>query len=208
MLAVLALFLTLGCVVSACQCRGNWVQFSRRKKRFLIPAALSLVAAYAFMLLSGWHFTSPVVNEITGSIATGCYTLLVLVTLFRPKPLTYSLTALLLLPVPIALLGLPLAARTQGPVKTDHISGTLFVDKVPWDTGALDSGTTLLIYDKPRSLPFIQHSLRTIILNDSKCVSSKAFVLLQADGRHILARCPLYEHQGAQGFHDFLVPIF
>ena len=210
MLAAFSLLMIFVCFVAACHIRSRWALVSRRTKSLLIFAAWLLVAAYGFMLSTGWRFTSPLANEIVGSATVGAYTLLVLlVTLMRPKPLTYSLAALLLLPVPAALAWLPLTARDPGPVETSYIAGTLFVKKFHWDAGAMgSSGTTLLIYDKPRFIPFIEHSLQRVVFDDAKCSSDKAFVMLEADGRHVLARCPWHEYQHRQGFHDFLVPLF
>ena len=71
----------------------------------------------------------------------GAYSLLVLLlALFRPKPLFYSLMFLLLLPVPAALVWLPLSGHSQGEIQTEHITGSLFVDKVHWDAGLLRQG--------------------------------------------------------------------
>jgi len=107
------------------------------------------------MLCTRWYFASPAANEILGAIAVGGYSLLVLLlTFFRPKPLFYGLTCVLLIPAAAALVVLPLAAHTQGDTQTGHIAGALFVDKVPWDAGAMgSSGTTLLIYEIPN--PFL-----------------------------------------------------
>jgi len=69
------------------------------------------------------------------------------------------------------------------------------------------SGTTLLIYEKPLFAPFIKHNLRTVVFDDSKCVSAEAFAVLQPDLRHVLARCPWPEYLHKAGFPDFLVPL-
>lgn len=69
-------------------------------KSFPMLAASSLVAAYTFMLFTGWHFTSALANEIVGSVTVGAYSL-------------------------------------SGPIETEHIAGTLFVNKVRWDAGAM-----------------------------------------------------------------------
>jgi len=196
-------------IMGACKLRINWMQFARRRKSALILASGSLVGGYAFMLVTNWAFTPPLVNEMIGCLATGGYSLLVsLLTLFRPKRLLRGVAFLLLLPVAAALVVLPLSAYSQGQIQTQHITGTLFVDKVPWDAGAIgSSGTTLFIYEKPRFVPFIQHILQVVIFDDSKCVSAEAFVVLQPDLRHVLARCPWPEYQHKEGFHDFLVPL-
>jgi hypothetical protein len=161
------------------------------------------------MLATSWAFTSRFANEMIGCLATGAYSLLVsLLTLFRPKLLLRGVAFLLLLPVMAALVVLPLSAYSQGRIQTQHITGNLFMDKVPWDAGAMgSSGTTLFIYEKPRLVPFIQHILQTVIFDDSECVSAEAFVVLQSDLRHVLARCPWPEYQHKEGFHDFLVPL-
>ncbi len=151
MLAVVSLILV--CFVGACKCRGHWAQFSCRVKLLLVLAASLVVAAYAFLLITGWHFASTLANEIVGSVAVGGYCFLVLlVTLFRPKPLAYCLGALLLLVFPVALVWLPLLARDPGPAKTEHIEGTLFVRHCRWDAGAFgSSGASLVIYRKSGS---------------------------------------------------------
>src|SRR6188768_3521333 len=177
MLPGLTVLMILVSVTSACKLHINWMQLSRRTKLVLIFASASLVAGYASMLVTGWASTFPLVNEIVGSLATGAYSLLVLLlTLLRPKLLFRGVVFLLLLPVAAALLVLPLSAYSQGQIRTEHITGTLFVDKIPWDAGALgSSGTTLLIYEKPRFVPFIRHNLTRVIFDDSECVSADAF---------------------------------
>lgn len=111
--------------------------------------------------------------------------------------------------MPAAFVWLPLSASGRSHTRTDHVTGTLFVDKVPWNAGAIgSSGTTLVIYDRPRLVPFIEHRLQLVVFDDSKCLSNAAFVVFQADGRHVLARCPWPEYEHRQGFHDFLVPIY
>lgn len=161
------------------------------------------------MLYRGWICTSALVNEALGAMAVGGYSLLVLLlTLFQPKILTRSLAALLLLPVPIAAVVLLLAC-SPGPIKTRLIAGELFVDQVRWDAGAMgSSGTTLLLYQKPRFAPFLEHHLQRVVFNDSKCRADEAFVVLQPDKRHVLARCPWPEYSRKAGFHDFLVPLY
>jgi hypothetical protein len=190
--------------------RLNWTRFSRRTKRHLLLVSAVTVVTYTAMLASHWRFSSPVVNEILGSLAVGSYSLLVvLMTLLRPKLLFYGLVTLLILVVPMALVVLPLSAYTQGSIKTEHIAGNLYFDKLPWDAGAMgSSGTTLLIYERPASVPFMVHDLQRVVFDDGKCISNKALVLLQTDGRHVLARCPWPEYEHKQGFHDFLVPLF
>ena len=202
--------MALGGVVGAGLCRTHWANFSRLAKINVPLGGGSFIAVYVFMAFSGWGFTSALANELVGSIAVGGYTLLaLLMTRFRPKPLAYCLAIILLLPVPVALLWLPLLAHSQGPIVTEHISGTLFVEKVRWDAGAMgSSGTTLIISDKPRFVPFVEHRFRKINFNDTVCLSRKAFVVLQPDARHVLARCPWPEYQHKDGFHDFLVPLY
>ncbi len=199
--------MALVCLACACQLRRRWEYFSRRKRSFLLPACSTLVLAYAFMRITGWHFASLVADEMVGSLALGGYALLVLLlTLLRSKWVAYSATGLLLLAVPCALIWLPLSAYSQFPIETEHIAGTLFVKKIRWDAGAMgSSGINFLIYDKP--VPFAEHGLQTVIFDDRKCISANAFLVLQPDGRHVLARCPWYEYQHRQGFHDFLVPL-
>ena len=197
-------------VVGAGWCRHRWAPFSPRTKLSLMLTAVILVATYAAMVVTGWHLTSPLANEVLGSLAVGAYSLLVLLlTLLRPKPLSWGLVFPLLLAVPIALVWLPLTAVSQGPIITEQIAGNLYFDKVPWDAGAMgSSGTTLLIYERPANMPFIRHSLQRVVFDDAKCESDRAFVVVQADARHALARCPLREDEHKQGFHDFRVPLF
>ena len=125
MLPALTVLMILVSVRGACKLRIDWIHLSRRTKLVLIFASGSLVAGYASMLVTGWASTSPLVNQIVGSLATGAYSLLVLLlTLFRPKLLFWGLVFLLLLPVAAALLVLPLSAYSQGQIKTEHITGT------------------------------------------------------------------------------------
>jgi hypothetical protein len=189
-------------------CRVRWADLSRLVRFALMDASALLVSAYAFMAFSGWGFMSPVANEMVGATAVGGYALLaLLITRLRPKALAYCAAVVLFLPVTVALVWLPmLASPPQFPIKTEPIAGTLYVRKVRWDAGAMgSSGTNLFIYDRPRSVPFVQHMLREVVFDDAKCQSSEAFVVLQADGRHVLARCP---YGDKVGFHDFLVPLF
>jgi hypothetical protein len=208
MLAVLTMIMIIVCFAQACKLRGRWVQLSRRAKSSLLISASFLVVVYTSMIATRWIFVSPWVNEIVGSAAVGSYSLLVLLlTLFRPKIATYSLAAILLLVLPVALVLLPLAGFSQFPIKTEHLAGSLFVKKVHWDAGAVgSSGTTLQIYQKPRFAPFIEHNLQSVRFDDAWCKSDKSFLELQRDRKHVLARCPWHDPE-RQGFHDFLVPI-
>jgi hypothetical protein len=210
MLSALTVLMILVSVTRAFKLRLDWRQLSRRTKSALLSASGLLVAVYVSMLATGWATHSALVNVIVGSLAVGAYSLVVLLlTLFRPKLLFAGVALLLLLPVAAAFVVLPLSAYSQGQIKTEHVAGTLFVEKIPWDEGALgSSGTTLLIYETPRFVPFIRHNLVTVVFDDSNCVSTEAFAVLQPDLRHVLARCPWYEYQQKEGFHEFLVPIF
>src|SRR5215469_13754404 len=159
------------------------------------------------MVWSRFHFASAAVNEILGSLAVGGYTLpILLLTFLRPRTLFYALVSLLLLVVPVEMVMLPLSAISQGPIKTEHIEGNLYFDKIPWDADALgSSGTTLSIYEKAAVIPFVRHDLQRVVFDDAKCLSEKALVVLQPDRRHALARCPWpqYEHRRASTTSSF-----
>src|SRR5258708_5901614 len=100
MLVVITPLLVLLCMIGAGWCRVAWGGLSWRKKTLSVFAASSSVTIYTFSVLTGWHFTSTLADEIMGALAVGGYSLLItLLTLFRPKPLTQSVGALLLLPV-------------------------------------------------------------------------------------------------------------
>jgi len=209
-LAIATVFMIVVSVVGAGRCRSRWAQFSVRVKWSLTLGAAMSVGTYVAMLATRWRSASPLAGELLGSLAVGAYSLLVLLlTLFRPKPLFYGLVFVLLLALPIALVWLPLAASSQGPIRTEHITADLYFDKVHWDAGAMgSSGTTLLIYRRPSQAPFIEHDLQRVVFDDAKCESDGAFIVLQTDGRHALARCPWHEYDHRQGYHDFLVPLF
>ena len=210
MLALATVVMTVASVWLGLLCRANWTRYSRPTKLRRLLVSSVAVATYTAMLMSHWRFSSPLANEILGSLAVGSYVLLaVLLSLLRPKLLFHAFVVLLLLAVPIAMVVLPWSAISQGPRRTEQVAGSLYVDKVPWDAGALgSSGTTLMIYQRSAFLPFMVHDLQRVVFDDAKCVSDKAFVVLQPDGRHVLARCPWPEHASQQGFHDFLVPLF
>jgi hypothetical protein len=209
-LAAVSLLLILGCFVSACSCRARWADLSPSTRFILALFAAGVAGLYAFMLCTGWSSTSALINESIGALAVGGYSLLILLlTLFHPKILTWLVTTVLLLPVPVAFVLLPLSAPSGGTIAPEHVVGNLYVDKVHWDAGAMgSSGTTLLLYEKPRLVPFVKHHLQRIVFDDAKCLSDKAFVILQPDRRHVLARCPWPEYLHKEGFHDFLVPLY
>ena len=171
--------------------------------------AAGVVALYAFMICTGWISTSALINELIGALAVGGYSLLILLlTLFRPKTLMRIVATVLFLPVLVALVLLPLSAQSSGAIASEHVAGDLYVDKVSWDAGAMgSSGTTLLLYEKPRFAPFIKHQLKRVVFDDAKCQSDEAFVVLRPDHRHVLARCPWPEYLHREGFHDFLLPL-
>ena len=114
--------------------------------------------------------------QIVGALATGAYSLLaLLLTLFRPKLLFRGVVFLLLLPVAAALVVLPLSClilRGRDPDRTHRRDNASFVRIriTPWDAGALgSSGTTLLIYEKPRFVPFnCRRNLTTVVFDDSE----------------------------------------
>jgi hypothetical protein len=162
------------------------------------------------MLCTGWISISALINELIGALAVGGYSLLVLLlTLFHAKTVTRLVATVLLLPVLAAFVLLPLSVRSSDTIASEHVVGNLYVDKVHWDAGAMgSSGTTLLLYEKPRLVPFVEHHLQRIVFDDAKCLSDKAFVVLQPDRRHVLARCPWPEYLHREGFHDFLVPLY
>jgi hypothetical protein len=101
------------------------------------------------------------------------------------------------------------AASLKMTIRSGHIAGDLYYDKVLWDAGAIgSSGTTLRIYERPGHFRFIERTLKSVVFDDAKCESDKAYVTLQADGRHVMARCPWLEYEHKQGSHDFLVPLY
>ena len=162
MLGAVSLLLILGCFVSACCCRARWADLSPGT-RFILPVLAAGVAGlYAFMLCTGWISTSALINESIGALAVGGYSLLILLlTLFHPKILTRLVATVLLLPVLVAFVLLPLSAGSGGTIASEHVVGNLYFDRVPWDAGAMgSSGTTRLLYEKPRLLPFLK-SLNT-----------------------------------------------
>lgn len=151
--------------------------------------------------------TSALVNEAIGALAVGSYSLLVLLLTLQSGTLMRVAAIVLLLPAPAAFVLLPLAAGV--PSASEHVAGNLYVGKVRWDAGAMgSSGTTLLLYERSRFAPFVQHRLQRVVFDDAKCLSDQAFVVLQPDGRHVLARCPWPEYTHREGFHDFVVPLY
>jgi hypothetical protein len=208
-LAVAILLLMLVCFAGACWCRSHWADLARPVRSILRALASGFTGLYAFMLCTQWVCTSALANEIVGALAVGGYSLLVLLLTVFPSKIARLLPVLLLLPVPAAMVWLPLSARSSGPIATQHVAGELYVDKWRWDAGAFgSSGTILLLYEKPRLVPFVEHRLQRVVFDESKCQSDRAFVVMQADRRHALARCPWPEYLQRPGFHDFLVPLY
>ncbi len=77
-----------------------------------------------------------------------------------------------------------------------------------WDAGAMgSSGVDIWIYRTPRYLPFLQRTIHSIRFDDMKCNSKAARLILQPDRRHVIARCPYFDYQHMQGYHDFLIPL-
>lgn len=194
-------------------CRERWWQFSSRLRMLLLASSGTFLTAYVFMVWTHWGFSLSAVNQVLGWLAVGGYSLLaLLLTTVRPRRITYTTACVLLLVSPAAALWMFVQAlSSSSAVETQKITPTLLVDKTIWDVGAMgSSGTILSIYERPRYAPFLRHDLQRVRFDDAKCQAQSAFVVLQPDQRHVLARCPApwpeYQHQ--TGSHDFFVPLY
>jgi hypothetical protein len=211
MLSLAALIFLPAIGLGVLACRSDWWQLSRRVRTLLLALSGTFLTAYVLMILTQWGFASRGANHLLGWLAVGGYSLLVsLLTTLSPKWLTRSAAALLLLLSPVAALWM-FATTFSGssPTETQKVGATLFVDKTRWDAGAMGgSGADLVIYERPRYAPFLMRELRWVRFDDAKCNSQRAFVVLQPDQRHVLARCPFGPEQTGPGFHDFLIPLY
>ncbi len=188
--------------------RNRWTNFPRRRKVLAIAFSLLLIFVYVTMRATAWRFTSTVMDEAMPAAAVASYTFLaLLLSLVRPKWLTGSFAGLLLLPAAVAVLWLPLLAWRDSGNQTEHVAGTIFIEKHHWDKGALgSSGTTLWIYNRPRVFPAVEH-VQKVTFDDAGCNSEQAFVVLQSGGDQALARCYMYENDDGPVYHDVLVPL-
>lgn len=162
-------------------------------------------------MITHWHTSFPVIDEIQQWIATGCYGFLALLIFrLRPKWLTTTCSCILFIPAPLICLFLALGLLFAGErTGKQPIGDSFYVSRVHWDAGAMgSSGTNLLLSYQPAYFPFFEHDVNWIRFDDEKCYSARAFVVIQPDRKHVLARCPWYDSQHKDGYHDFLVPLY
>jgi hypothetical protein len=209
MLAAASLISILACFVAACWCRVRWAALPPRAKPALIFSAALLTGTYALAVRAGWAFAAPWANVLLGAAAVGSYTLLALpLSLLRPKMLTRAMAGLLLIPVLAAFVLLPLSAGYAG-ISESNVAGDLYFAKCRWDAGAFgSSGIKLALYRKPRLAPFLIHNIGAVVFDDAKCDTERAYMVLDPDGRHILARCPWPAYSHRPGFHEYRVPVY
>jgi hypothetical protein len=209
MSALAALLFLIAVVLAAIWARIRWPRLPKSAQLALCILSGLLIAIYVLEIQSGWHPGSLVFNQILQWLAVGGYALLVLlISLFKPKWLATTAMAILLLPVLAALVYFPITLVGDNSVETHRLSDTLFVDRTHWDAGtAGSSGSDFLIYYRPRHAPFLSRNLQKLRFDDAKCNTAQAFMLLNPDGKSILARCPWWPDQHQAGYHDFVVPL-
>ncbi len=207
----IALICMAAAIFNAVDIRLRWSKLNPEAQRVVTWTSLACLMLYALELVTHWHTSFRLVNELHQWLTLGCYALLaLLVSRIWRNWFAAICSGMLFLLAPMACLFLTLGLlfRTE-PQRREPIGNGFFVSKVHWDAGAMgSSGTNLLISYQPHYLFFLERDVNWVRFDDAKCNAEEAFLVVQPDRRHVLARCPWHSYEHKDGYHDFLVPLY
>ena len=191
--------------------RLRWAQLSPKTHKILATCAGAALILYAFSFITGWNTASDHLNAAFYWAAIAGYEFyLLLFTLLRPRWLTVTIAAVLILPILSASPFLPLAELFNPAPHTVVSIGPNFIsDRVVWGSGtAPSSGFDLVIYSRPSWTHLIRRRRQASHYFSGQCDASRSFATLLPDGKHVLMSCPAAPNQPLDTARSLVVKLY
>lgn len=187
--------------------RAFWWRLPQRLRRWIVIAGAAIVLLRILFIASQWSMASPRLNAVLAwASVAGYQILLARFSLMRPQWLTSISALILLTPLIGSTLLIPLTRVFD--LSTADISvltEPYIVEKSPWDTDASgNSGMDLMVFYRPRLLPFVRHLVQRASFGDDECLSKAATVQANMVARTVHFHCP--PHGDGQPI-DVILPL-
>ena len=173
--------------------RSFWWRIPLRTRAALLTMACISATLPILMILTRWETTSDIANILLRWLAVAGYELILMrFSLMRPQWLTSISAAVLVVPILGASLLLPLAELFHRRPKVKFsIGGPYHCERLPWETSGTEvPGVNLMIFYRPRFVPFLQRQVQLGEFNAVECDPLAAAALLLPDKRNVLFYCP------------------
>jgi hypothetical protein len=183
-----------------------WLRVPATLRLYLIWAAVVVVLVDIVLTGTKLEIASDRMNVVLKWLAIASYELLLMLfTRLSPRWFTSICGLILLVPVFAASALMPLTSIFD-PVTHAlvPINAKLAYQKLPWggDEVGENSGIKLVVYSRPRFVPFLRRDAQLIFLNNRQCHTDEAVAVPGPNPRTVLVQCPRWPAQGV-GTEDF-----
>jgi hypothetical protein len=162
-------------------------------RRGILAIAFAFVVLRVGFIATQWSMTSTRMNAVICWLAVAGYeVLLARFSLMRPQWLTATSAAILLTPLIGSTLLLPLTRIFDWTAADiSQLSGPYILERSPWDTDASgNSGIDLIVFYRPRVVPFLRHISQRASFGDDECNPREATVEADPQSQMVHFHCP------------------
>lgn len=188
--------------------RLMWWRLPWWLRQGMLALAVLMVLLRVGFIATQWSMTSTRLNAVICWLAVAGYeVLLARFSLMRPQWLTTISALVLLVPLIGSTLLIPLT-RVFDWSKADisQLSGPYILEKSPWDTdGAGNSGLDMIVFYRPRLIPFLRHNSQRASFGDDECDPQAATVQTDPEKRMVHFHCPA--HGDGKPPIDVILPL-
>jgi hypothetical protein len=173
--------------------RQLWWKLPLWLRRGILILACAMVLLRVGFIATQWSMTSPRLNAVICWLAVAGYEILLArFSLMRPQWLTAVSAAILLVPLVGSTLLIPLTRVFDwSAADISQLAGPYVLEKSPWDTdGTGNSGLDMIVFYRPRLIPFVRHTSQRASFGDDECNPGAATVQVDPEKRMVHFHCP------------------
>ena len=216
---LLAIVAFVGTPIWALMFRARFARLDRKRRKRLLLLHFMVILLAVVIVISPWSFTGVVADALLLVAAYYAYAdLAFLVSLYGPRPLTWTLTVILLLPLLAAMAlvtrsfsyGLALAIGEIVPSRQAALDRN-YSYRIASYGGAATSrnGEEVRVFYHPTLAPFVEKQIFWKDFRDSSYSRNAISVELGNAGRQIMIHCPRADdnHTGTRNIEEIILPI-